>query len=89
MTTSPEDNDLIDEYLADRLDEKRRAVFLSQLRSDSALRLNVTAQARVRSLVRLHYVLRLKQRAKELHREVANDPARLPLLEAIHSLFKP
>ena len=88
MKTSWNDIALIERYLDHELSESESEVVSNRLVSDSAFRQNVIAQTQVRQLVRRHHLLLQRERVRNWHQRLYNDPARRTMRRAIEAIFK-
>ncbi|MEJ1240095.1 hypothetical protein WBG78_18285 [Chryseolinea sp. T2] len=88
MKTSWDELALIERYLDGELSTTELTVFENRLDKEPLLKADVKVQTAVRTLVKRHYVLKMRSQAKELHAHLYNDPARRSMRQAIEALFK-
>jgi len=78
----------IESYIEGTMDRNDAVLFEEKMRSDSLLRLNVSLQEKVLSIIRMYHRKRLKIELEELHQRIFNDPGKVTFRERVMGIFR-
>jgi hypothetical protein len=88
MRTSLNEIRHAEKYLFKQLNTEESLLFEAKMLINPLLRLNVSIQKKVYSLIRLYHRKKLKEELETIHENLFNHPDKKEFRESVHQLFK-
>jgi hypothetical protein len=88
MRTSLNEISDAERYLFKQLSTEESLLFEAKMLINPLLRLNVSIQKKVYSLIRLYHRKKLKEEFEAIHEDLFNQPEKRAFQESVHQLFK-
>lgn len=89
MTTSPNNIQLIEQYLQGRLSPSEQLLFEARMIAHPELRTEVRLQEKVYRLIRMYHRKKLKEELEAVHQRLFNDPRKRSFRQRVERIFKP
>ncbi len=88
MTTSSNNNRTIEKYLQGEMSPSEKFLFEAQLLINPGLRMEVRAQKKAYTLVRMYHRKKLKEELESVHQQIFSDPEKTIYQQHVYQLFK-
>ncbi|HEX5168462.1 MAG TPA: hypothetical protein VFW11_04770 [Cyclobacteriaceae bacterium] len=88
MRTSLNEIEQVEKYLFKKMNIDESLLFEARMLIHPMLRLNVSAQKKVYSLIKLYHRKKIKEEIEVIHQKLFTDPSKKEFQRSIHQLFK-